>query len=177
LTARHSEAAARKLEAMLLKALYLDGHPVAKDDFRALAVNGEGGIAEDDSAMTPVSAALLDAMDCLAWRSRRRANHDFLAARLAETRGLEVLRPSDRGTCPFSVYLLCRDGRMRDRLRENLIRRRVYPAVLWPLEDCVIPLPRESVELSRRVLSLHCDGRYDEADMERVAEAVAESLR
>jgi hypothetical protein len=46
----------------------------------------------------------------------------------------------------------------------------VYPAVLWPLEAPVVPVEPADVELSRRLLSLHCDFRYSEVDLHRMVE-------
>jgi hypothetical protein len=177
LTPAHAAASARKLEAMLLKAFFLHGHAVEKDVFRTLAVAGEAAIStEEVSAMSPVSVAIINCLDMAWWRKRRFDNLALLVDRLGKRSEITVLRPKEQGACPFSAVLVCADPSIRDRLRRGLIERRVYPAVLWPLEERALDLPERSVELSRRVLSLHCDGRYGEADMVRVASAVVESL-
>jgi hypothetical protein len=45
--------------------------------------------------------------------------------------------------------------------------------VLWSLEErAVAGLPARHLDLSRRVLSLHCDFRYTDDDMRRVAAIV-----
>jgi hypothetical protein len=75
------------------------------------------------------------------------------------------------------VVLVFDDPAVRDRCRTSLIPERIYPAVLWPLEAPVIPLPEDAVLLSRRILSLHCDFRYTAEDMLRVAAVVAKVLR
>ena len=57
----------------------------------------------------------------------------------------------------------------------GLIEQRIYPAVLWQLDE--IPGHRErfadECALADRLLALHCDGRYSAADMQRVAACVA----
>jgi len=162
---------------MLLKALYLDGYPVDKITFRDLAVDGEKEIASGEiSAIDQVSAALVSIIHPIKWREQRRQNHAHLAAQLNRMADLDVIEAKDPGSCPFSVILVCRDTTIRDRLRQKLIEQRIYPAVLWPLDSCAVAVPEASVALSRRVLSLHCDGRYDKPDMDRVAEAVVKSL-
>lgn len=177
LTPAHHTAATRKLEAMLLKALYLNGYPVEKKTFRDLAVEGEKEIASGEiSAIDQVSAALVSIIHSIKWREQRRQNHTHLTAQLNGIADLNVIEAKDPGSCPFSVILVCCDTKIRDRLRQKLIEQRIYPTVLWPLESCAVAVPEVSVALSRRVLSLHCDGRYDRPDMDRVAEAVVKSL-
>ena len=177
LTAAHHAAASRKLEAMLLKALFLEGGCVKKEAFRSLALSGEGGIANPEvSTIHPVSAAVVDSMQPAPWRARRIKNFRTLTRCLDDRPEFTILHPRGRGSCAFSAVLVCAESSIRNRLLCGLIERRIYPAVLWPLEERRLDLPLQSVELSRRVLSIHCDGRYDEADMVRVASAIAASL-
>jgi hypothetical protein len=177
LTLAHHAAAAHKLEAMILKAMYLAECGIDKGTFRALAINGESGIStRDASAMLSVSIAVLNCFDTSAWREQRYANYRLVATRLADIAGVSVLVPQDHGSCPFSVVLACHKPSIRERLLKGLIERHIYPAILWPLENSVLELPDETVDLSKRILSLHCDGRYNERDMNRVADAVIEIL-
>jgi hypothetical protein len=54
----------------------------------------------------------------------------------------------------------------------------VYPAVLWPLEELVLKgIPDADRELSRRLLSIHCDFRYTSSDTDTVAQIVEEIYR
>lgn len=177
LTDAHRLASADKLRAMLLKALYLAGGAIEKAAFRTLAAAGEQRIATGEpSAIDPVSTAVLGRLDIGTWRAARRRNHLHLSTRLADVPHVAVLPTDNPQSCPFSTILIVDTAERRDAIRSFLIARDVYPAVLWPLGDASIPLPAESVALSRRVLSLHCDGRYTIADMDRVAELVREGL-
>lgn len=177
LTQVHYAAAANKLEAMILKAMYLAEHGLEKGTFRTLAMNGESAIStRDTSAMLAVSIAILNSFDTSAWREQRYANYRQVATRLTDIAGASVLVPQDHGSCPFSVVIACHKPSIRDWLLKNLIERHIYPAILWPLEKSVLELPDESIDLSKRILSLHCDGRYDERDMNRVTDAVIEIL-
>ena len=55
---------------------------------------------------------------------------------------------------------------MREKLRIGLIQNAVYPAVLWNVpETC----SKEVRFMSDCLLSVHCDGRYSESDMEELA--------
>jgi hypothetical protein len=177
LSSIHQQAALRKLEAMILKALYLQGRAIPKQTFRWLATAGERDISAGEiSAIEPISTAIIDGMTCLSWREQRRANFLHLSRTLADLASLSVLHPRDSTMCPFSVILVCEDGNMRDALKAGLIERDVYPAVLWPLKKSSAAIPEESITLSERMLSLHCDGRYSIRDMDRVAALINESL-
>ena len=67
---------------------------------------------------------------------------------------------------PFSAVLIFDTTERRNYVNEKLIRSRIYPAILWPLEKPVINgIPDKYMDLSRRILSIHCDMRYNESDM------------
>lgn len=63
----------------------------------------------------------------------------------------------------------------RDALRQKLFDQQIYPPVHWSLQGLV---PREferSHLLSAEIMTLPCDQRYDEADMNRIARFVSET--
>lgn len=171
LSAGHATAALEKWAGMALKALYLQGAPLDKEAYRALLVSGETRMGSGaPSAISPVAAALLPAFPTGTLRDVRRRNVAALAAALEGVPGLEVLRPDSPAASPFCAVLVFDCGARREHVRAALIAARVYPAVLWPLEWAPpAPAPPEHVELSRRMLSVHCDARYGGDDIRRVA--------
>jgi hypothetical protein len=171
LTAQRRTAAATKLSAMILKALYLDGHQVDKAAYRALALRGERGLATPGiSSMSDVAGALLRSFPAESWQRARAANHVLLGLIVKEVGWARVLAPADGAGVPFSVVVVLDSPERRERVRLRLFAADVYPAVLWPLEKTVVAVGHEARELSRRTLSIHCDGRYGAADMRRVAD-------
>lgn len=178
LSAEHSAAALEKWAGMGLKALYLAGARVDKEAYRELLVSAESRLGSGaPSAISPVAAALLPALPTATLRERRRANAAAFEAALEGVAGVEVLRPDSPAASPFSAVLVFDSAARRQRVRGALIAARVYPAVLWPLEWATPdPAPAEHVELSRRMLSVHCDARYGEAEMRRVALLVREAV-
>jgi hypothetical protein len=173
LTEQRRRATATRLAAMVLKALYLDGHAVDKSDFRALAVQAEDEMDEAGiSGMSEVAAAVLRSFPVEAWRRARAANHRVLAESLSPAAWAQVLVPAASAGVPFSCVVLVDSARRREGIRRRLISANVYPAVLWTLEEPVLRVGDRALGLSRRVLSLHCDGRYGAADMERVGDLV-----
>ena len=169
------KASRDKLAAMVMKKLYLEGHAVDKEVYRQLAMDGERRIASDDVAgMTDVTRALLDIFPTKRWRETRRDNHAFFAAKLLSGDACRLLPTASGACCPFSAILLFDGKERRDGVRQKLIERRIYPVSYWPLEEPVFPegTTEESIDLSHRVLSIHCDMRYRHADMERVADEI-----
>lgn len=168
-------ASLEKLAAMLLKHLYLQGYEISKETFRQLQISGERHIlAEEISGMSIWTRELLKTFPIGLWRSKRRANHRVFTNALKGIDWLDVLQPSDPSNgVPFSGILVFDSMERRDHVRQCLIAANVYPAVLWPLEKPVLRgVPQEHIEFSRRMLSIHCDMRYDEIDMQRVAEMI-----
>jgi len=83
-TPNHDNAALEKFAAMVLKDLYLNGHPIEKDIFRKLWVSGEQKIATGGvSGMTEWTSSLLRAFPITLWRDLRQRNHQAISARLA----------------------------------------------------------------------------------------------
>ncbi len=171
LTDAHAAAALDRLSAMVLKARYLAGQAVDKDAFRARAVSGAERISEGPpSGIAPVSRAMLPSFPVRAWREQRRENHETLLRALGTLCNVRVSAPVP-GAVAFALTLVFDTPNQRDAVRRALIAARVYPAVLWPLDDPQIgDIPTEHVDLARRLLSIHCDQRYVATDMLRVAE-------
>jgi hypothetical protein len=174
LTMQRTQAAATKLSAMILKGMYLEGHRIDKAWFRDLAQRGERGLAVPGvSSMSHVARATLDSFPVATWRSARAANHGVLSSLLAQVGWARVLAPADHDSVPLSCVVLVDSAQRREHARRHLIAANVFPAVLWPLEQTVMPVGHEARDLSRRMLSLHCDGRYGTADMLRIGEILA----
>jgi hypothetical protein len=172
----HLDAAASKLAAMALKRLYLAGDPVEKPAFRELYARGEQVITHvaDAGAASAWTMAMLPWIPLERWRAVRRANHKRLGELLADVPGIEVAAPDDPASAaPAACILVCPDAALRERLRTELVRECIYPAVLWSLEEPAISgVSAAAREISRRVLALHCDMRYTDDDLERVAAVV-----
>lgn len=168
-TPERQVASERKLAAQLLKALYLAGHAIEKETFRGLFVSGESGIATGSvSGMPAATQALLRVLPTRTWRERRRVN-GVAAAQLLHLHPSVTLLLPEQGATAFSLVLVARDPTARESLRKHLIQGRIYPAVLWPLDEPEVDgIEHEALSLSRRVLSLHCDYRYSDSDLERV---------
>jgi hypothetical protein len=174
LTKQRKQAAATKLSAMILKGMYLEGHGIDKASFRALAQRGERGLAVPGvSSMSHVARAILGSFPVAAWTRARATNHAVLTSLLAQVGWARVLAPADGDSVPFSCVVVVDSAQLRERARRHLIAANIFPAVLWPLEQTVMPIGHEARDVSRRLLSVHCDGRYGTPDMLRIGEILA----
>ncbi len=167
-TEQRRKASATKVSAMLLKAMYLDGHAVDPEAYRSLEMRAEAAFGVGSiSAVTELARVMLATFPLETWRKARLSNWETLSRSLDGVKWVSVLRPAP-GQVPFSVVLLLDSQERRDRVRAGLIREAVFPAVLWQLEETVVEVGRQARDMSRRLLSIHCDGRYSREDMERV---------
>jgi hypothetical protein len=169
-TGHHLRVTHDRLSAMVLKLLYLTGSYVHKAEFRGRFADAERMIgAGPISGISPFSRELLRSLPARPWREARSDNLATLRSRLGNPPGFRLL------DAPFAATLLFDSAHLRERVRTALIAERIYPAVLWPLEQPRLQgIPAEHVELSRRLLTLHCDFRYNADDMARVAARVIE---
>jgi dTDP-4-amino-4,6-dideoxygalactose transaminase len=123
-------------------------------------------------AMSEVSQAVVVSFDKEGWRQARRRNVQVLSDGLREIPWVDVLRPTDSDSAPFSAVLVTDKPERRQEMIARLLEGNIYPAVLWPLEKTVVPVGDETLDLSRRLLSIHCDGRHDAEDMARILRVV-----
>ena len=146
--------------------------------FRALA---RSGVRQADPTsphgIAPVSRALLPHMPADAWRERRRRNLEILLREVGLPRHARILLPPAGGVA-FAYTVVFEAEADRRRAERALVARAVVPAVLWPLDPSRDPgAGRADADLSRRILSVHCDQRYGEEAMHRLAGLLGAALR
>ena len=170
--------AALRTEAMEKKDRYLtDWDAALKRDFldelhRAEALLDEG---TEPHSMDEGNAAVLRRLDFAAIYAARVRNLRRLTAILAplERAGkLRFLTPAPERSGLYLPLLLDE----RDKVQQAMAARDVYCPVIWPepTETAgVCPVSRHVVE---HVLCLPCDQRYDESDMDYIAETLCAVL-
>jgi hypothetical protein len=169
----HQRLAADRWRAMELKAQWLAGASLEKDMFRTAFMATEAGFAGDlESGPT---ARLLEAQASFPsepWTRARRENLAALCGALGSS-GVRLMTAAPAATALGGVFEFP-SADSRDRARAALTAMRIYTAVLWPLEGPDTRASPEAIALSKRVMFVHCDGRYARADMERVAQRLNE---
>lgn len=87
---------------------------------------------------------------------------------------MKILQPEKNTFNPFSLVLLFKSKEVRDKMRDILINRQtVFPAILWKIPEMQ---NSESVDFANRMLSIHCDGRYDK-DLDELKERIITAIR
>jgi hypothetical protein len=163
----HLLAAHDRLAGMVLKRHYLAGHDVAKESFRTRLIAGERAMAAGPpSGISPFSRDRLGTLPSREWRERRLRNLGIVGEALSAVAGVRVL-PST-----FAATLVFDRSEVATRARTALLDACVYPATLWTLADPVVAIPDAHRDLSQRIMTLHCDFRYEPDDMRRVAAIV-----
>ena len=105
-------------------------------------------------------------------KERRRANAGILMDAAKDMLIFPELREND---CPLFVPVLVPGGK-RNELRKYLIDHEIYCPVHWPVSGLHRLGDRER-EIYDSELSLICDQRYTEEDMERIAETIKQFWR
>jgi dTDP-4-amino-4,6-dideoxygalactose transaminase len=126
------------------------------------------------ASMSEQSKNILSRIDLNDVANKRRTNFESLAIKIKNASGIKlVYNPSlPEGIVPLFLPVCCKD---RGALREHLRKNKVYCPVHWSLpqsiDETLFPV---SEELSRTLLSIPIDQRYDEKDMERIAKVIYE---
>ena len=118
-------------------------------------------------AASLLSIAILEtAIDWESVSKKRRENYMILLKQLSDYAIFKDL-PDDVVPLGFPICV-----NNRDKLQQSLFEENIYPAIHWDLKGTVPEQFIESHELSRKILTLICDQRYDYKDMERIIQLV-----
>ena len=158
-----------KRTAMILKSEYLSGKiNIEKETFMHLFSEANEWLAENFSckAIDEYSENYLFSVDYDMHRKQRRSNARILYEGLQNHLDIDFLFPIEDMDCPLFVPVIIRNGK-RDAIRKKLIKNAIYCPVHWPHPnaDC-------NSNLYEYELSLVCDHRYDEKDMQRIVDVL-----
>ena len=98
---------------------------------------------------------------------QRRMNAEVLRQVFVDWLIFPQMKPNE---CPMFVPILVPNGK-RDELRRHLIRNEIYCPVHWPFSRYHRVDPKTEY-IYRNELSLVCDQRYSEKDMQRVIKVI-----
>ena len=153
--------------AMRLKRDYLSGYPVDKQHFLHLfrATEEQFDYNHEISSVDPKTRKVIDEFDIVRWSEQKKRNWKLLKGSIEST----VLDLQTENSIPFSLCLLVDNRELRDQIREELIREDIYPAILWKLPPTA---STESRKISETMLSIHCDARYSEEDIQIMSKKI-----
>ena len=164
----NDKLAETRFAAMSLKADYLAGKNPDKSAFRQLYLETEDAFSRlPPCAMSELNRQLFLSLDARAFDERKKSNWQRLVARLNP--GVQFLSPESPQDTPFSLVLAFPTISRRDEVKRRLVGKCVYPAVLWEIP------PENRERDGRAYLSVHCDGRYGDSEMEILADLINKS--
>lgn len=122
-------------------------------------------------AMSELSRTLImNSIDYGVLAEKRIRNYQQLAAGLGK---LAMFPALPLGVVPLGFPIRVRQ---RDRLLQALISHAIYPPVHWPIHGVVPETFMDSHRLSAEIMTLPCDQRYGQADMEKIIAVVKQQL-
>ena len=114
-----------------------------------------------------ISCELYKKIDFDMVKTKRRTNAKILHEGLEQ---LNVQHLYDEDKTPLFVPIIVQN---RDRLRKRFFSENIFTPVHWPVESEEL---QGANELYETELSLICDQRYDEADMERILRVINDEM-
>ncbi len=174
-TEANEQIAQTRWNGMEIKAQYLGGVEMAKDEYRDIFAETEEQLVKSDLSLIDKRSRqfVSEQLDINLWLGAKRKNWKLLRE-LIHCDHCQIVEPEDDSCNIFSLILLCENRKHRDKIRKELIEKDVYPAILWELgEDVSI----EAKDFSSRMISIHCDGRYSEDEVKKLAEIINSVLR
>lgn len=171
-----SNVSVEKIEAMLLKTLYLAGKISDKERYLELFNSAKHNLCLStvdqqcgEEPISELSKGILTSFPWRGWRAKRLANYRRLRQQVLEKSGMKILESNDRDVCPFMMTVLFSTRKKRDQMKKRLIKNSIYPAIIWPIEESHAWASERAKILSGQILSIHCDGRYSLTDMDKIA--------
>ena len=160
-----------RMDAMEQKKRYIMGESVSKE-YLDLFEKGEefldlcevlSGYEEDIKRAEYLDISMI--------KTRRRENAKAL---LNSFKDHAVFKEVDSGDCPLFVPLNI-SNEIRDGLRSYLISKEIYCPIHWPVTE-YHKLDDQTELLYRKEISIVCDQRYNECDMNRIIDEVKKYL-
>jgi len=102
---------------------------------------------------------------------RRRENYHYLASHL---RHIAIFPDLPDTVVPLGFPVCVQD---RDKVRRHLIENNIFPPVHWELEGVVPKTYIQSHNLSKSIMTLPCDQRYETKHMQRIVEHIQSARR
>jgi hypothetical protein len=157
-----------KLNAMLMKKMYLTDGSILKDDFRNLFLESEHLFKKHDTIgrMASFISVLLNRISLKELRHQRIINYNELHNLISKKKMLWPMQVKQHD-CPFTLVLQFYSTADRDQFRKYLVSKKIYPAVLWPNQ-----FEEKARDFSDKSLCIHCDFRYTAKDMVFISDII-----
>lgn len=174
------EYAAKRKQLFDMKARYMNGERIDKEDYLPLIEDAENTLERNYHHLLPDkrSMEVLKTTDASFIKARRMDNARILTEAINEIddKRVRCINPLlNTLDIPLFVPIIV-TPELRNPLRHYLIENYIYCPIHWPLSDLHKPMVG-SKQLLESELSLICDQRYDEKDMMRIANTIEDFLK
>lgn len=171
-TKENQQIAKDRWLAMQMKHDYLNGQMRGKDIFRKLYVKTEMQFeSAKPSLIDNKSREFINRFDIDSWQEVK--HHNWILLRSLISNKLQIIEPENKSCNMFSLIVLFESEYRRNIIRKKLIEHSVYPAILWQVPNDALS---EIKNFSNHMLSIHCDGRYNENEIRQLAGIINHSL-
>lgn len=160
-------------KAMRMKSAYLaTGLNLQKEAFREIMIS-----TEEKYLTLPVSGIdketqkYLDNFDVYSWYKEKCVNWTVLETKFGSK--IESFQSENSSDVMFSWIILAPSRFLREQIRQSMIKSSIYPAVLWQVP---LSCDKQVIDISERILSVHCDARYILSDINEMAERLMSIL-
>ena len=174
------EATDLRKKAAALKQGYLRGTKISKSKFLNLFGEAENILDSDFeyySAKTDEIDYFINRIDVSLIQKKRRENAEILIDGINDIKEISIIFNNiDDSDCPLFVPIMVpRD--IRESLRDYLVSKQIYCPIHWPISSLHEQDKCLNSNLYMNMLSLVCDQRYDEKDMDRIIKEIHNFFR
>lgn len=156
-----------RYSAMVAKAEYLKDGLIGKESFLKVFRDTEACFGRFClSDWSSITNEITGTFDLESWYNLKKTNY-FLLLKDLDFRYSKPVIGNIENSTPFSMIVLFNSKAQRENARSYLIRNSVYPAILWSDVD---DKDMEALDFSNRMLSIHCDGRYSQKNIHKLAQ-------
>lgn len=151
----------KRLEAMMMKAEYLKGKHVDKEEFRQMYISSEKKFSDKRTvSKIPISSqAILNDIDPMFIIEKKKINVELAMNGLLKKDGI-VYNQNNYTRSALGLIIQFQNTDLRNKMKSYLIENKVFPAILWPHQ-----LSPDDQKVEQTVLFVHLDFRYDEAEI------------
>lgn len=165
-----NHAVVEKISAMHEKHDYLTGKVDSKENFLLVSAKFENDLIHVERLLKidDMSLSIIKGIDVTDIVSQRRRNAEILLTGLSDMGNIISIPEVDLSMDVPLFFPVFLENKKRDSLRKYLIDRGIYCPVHWP------EVMGADVGVRNNELSLICDQRYSEGDMQAIVDAIHE---
>lgn len=170
----HKEYTSIRVEAMNQKEAYISSESADKEVYLESFRKAEEILDRDyqNYISDPLSRYILNSLDINTIKKKRIANANVLLDGVAKLNYLAPLFKSiEDKECPLFVPIIVVTKELREKLRQHLINNKIYCPSHWP-QSYFHKANKYTRPLYDLEISLVCDQRYNENDMNHVIKAL-----